>query len=358
MIVVAESGTRFPADLVILAIGVRPETGLAKAAGLRSALAAASSSTRRCELPIRNLGCRRRRRSARRAHGSGNRAAAGRPGESPGRVAAESIAGRATQFRGVQATAVVGVLGLTVASTGASEKGLRRAGVTTLEGLPASGPPCGLLPGRPADSSQAPVLRPDGRILGAQAIGLEGVEKRIDVIATAIQFRGTVHDLAEAELCYAPQFGAAKDPVNLAGMLAENVLNGDMPVADWLELDAPTRCCSTCASPTNSPPGTFPTRSTCRCRSCAPVTPSCRRIARSGSLRRRTARVLATVSWRSTDIDRICLEGIRRIRHSGPSAWRGERRRPAKIMILIAALKIVTATLVVVGVIVSCLDIK
>jgi rhodanese-related sulfurtransferase len=78
---------------------------------------------------------------------------------------------------------------------------------------------------------------PDGRILGAQAVGLEGVEKRIDVIATAIQFHGTVHDLAEAELCYAPQFGAAKDPVNLAGMLAENVLNGDMPVADWLQLD-------------------------------------------------------------------------------------------------------------------------
>ena len=56
-------------------------------------------------------------------------------------------------------------------------------------------------------------------------------------VAKAIQFRGTVHDLAEAELCYAPQFGAAKDPVNLAGMLAENVLNGDMPVADWLEID-------------------------------------------------------------------------------------------------------------------------
>ena len=67
---------------------------------------------------------------------------------------------------------------------------------------------------------------PDGRILGAQAVGLEGVEKRIDVIATAIQIGGTVHDLAEAELCYAPQFGAAKDPVNLAGMIAENHLDG------------------------------------------------------------------------------------------------------------------------------------
>jgi len=64
-------------------------------------------------------------------------------------------------------------------------------------------------------------------------VGQEGVEKRIDVVATAIQFGGTVHDRAAVELCYAPQFGAAKDPVNLAGMLAENVLNGDMPVADW-----------------------------------------------------------------------------------------------------------------------------
>ncbi|MFQ5665712.1 MAG: rhodanese-like domain-containing protein, partial [Candidatus Binatia bacterium] len=77
---------------------------------------------------------------------------------------------------------------------------------------------------------------PDGRILGAQALGIEGVEKRIDVIATAIQFGATVHDLAEAELCYAPQFGAAKDPVNLAGMIAENMLAGDMPLADWGQL--------------------------------------------------------------------------------------------------------------------------
>jgi rhodanese-related sulfurtransferase len=80
--------------------------------------------------------------------------------------------------------------------------------------------------------------RTDGRVLGAQAVGREGVEKRIDVIASAIQYRGTVHDLAEAELCYAPQFGSAKDLVNVAGMLAENVLNGDMPVADWLALDS------------------------------------------------------------------------------------------------------------------------
>src|SRR6185369_6628558 len=77
----------------------------------------------------------------------------------------------------------------------------------------------------------------DGRILGAQAVGEEGVEKRIDVIAMAIQMGGTVRDLAEAELCYAPQFGGAKDPVNLAGMIAVNHLDGLMPLADWQALD-------------------------------------------------------------------------------------------------------------------------
>ena len=157
------------------------------------------------------------------------------PANRQGRVAAESIAGRATQFRGMQATAVVGVLGLTVASTGASEKGLRRAGVTNFEKVYLHpGHHAGYYPGAQPIHLKLLFSVPDGRILGAQAVGLEGVEKRIDVIATAIQFGGTVHDLAEAELCYAPQFGAAKDPVNLAGMLAENVLNGDMPVADWL----------------------------------------------------------------------------------------------------------------------------
>jgi rhodanese-related sulfurtransferase len=159
------------------------------------------------------------------------------PANRQGRVAAEAIAGRATQFRGVQATAVVGVLGLTAASTGASEKGLRRAGIKNFEKVYLHpGHHAGYYPGARPIHLKLLFSVPDGRILGAQAVGLEGVEKRIDVIATAIQFRGTVHDLAEAELCYAPQYGAAKDPVNLAGMLAVNVLTGDMPVADWSAL--------------------------------------------------------------------------------------------------------------------------
>jgi NADPH-dependent 2,4-dienoyl-CoA reductase/sulfur reductase-like enzyme/rhodanese-related sulfurtransferase len=239
LIVVADSGASFPADLVILAIGVQPEIDLAKMAGLQIGSRGGiivDSQMRTSDPEIWAVGDVVEVPDV--LTGQDTVLPLAGPANREGRVAAASIAGRATNFRGIQATAVVGVLGLTVASTGASEKGLRRAGVTSFEKVY-------LHPGHHASyyPDAYPIhikllfSVPDGRILGAQAIGPEGVDKRIDVIATAIQLQGTVHDLAEAELCYAPQFGAAKDPVNLAGMLAENVLNGDMPLADGLELD-------------------------------------------------------------------------------------------------------------------------
>jgi NADPH-dependent 2,4-dienoyl-CoA reductase/sulfur reductase-like enzyme/rhodanese-related sulfurtransferase len=239
LLVVAESGATLPADLVILALGVRPETGLAKAAGLRLGERGGIVVDRQMrtsdphiwavgdvvETPDLVLG----QVTVLPLAGPANR---------QGRIAAESIVGRETQFRGIQATAVVGVLGLTVASTGASEKGLVRAGVTNFERVYLHpGHHAGYYPGARPIHLKLLFSVPDGRILGAQAVGTEGVEKRIDVIATAIQFAGTVHDLAEAELCYAPQFGAAKDPVNMAGMMAQNVLRGDMPVARWSDLE-------------------------------------------------------------------------------------------------------------------------
>jgi NADPH-dependent 2,4-dienoyl-CoA reductase/sulfur reductase-like enzyme/rhodanese-related sulfurtransferase len=233
--VVAESGARLQADLVIVALGVKPDAALAKdaqlAIGARGGIAV-DCQMRTSDPHIWAVGDAVEVPDV--VMGQDTVLPLAGPANRQGRVAAESIAGRPAAFRGVQATAVVGVLGLTVASTGASEKGLRRAGVSNFQAVYLHpGHHAGYYPGARPIHLKLIFSTPDGRILGAQAVGCEGVEKRIDVIATAIQFGGTVHQLAEAELCYAPQFGAAKDPVNLAGMLAQNVLNGDMPVADW-----------------------------------------------------------------------------------------------------------------------------
>jgi rhodanese-related sulfurtransferase len=235
LVVLAESGARLPADLAMLSIGVRPETGLAREAGLalgpRGGIAV-DEQMRSSDPAIWAVGDAVEVRDL--VTGQEAIVPLAGPANRQGRVAAESIAGRATRFRGVQATAVVGLLGMTAASTGASEKGLRRAGIEDYAKVYLHpGHHAGYYPGAQPIHLKLLFSVPAGRVLGAQAVGGEGVEKRIDVIATTLQHRGTVHDLAEAELCYAPQYGAAKDPVNLAGMLAVNALNGDMPLADW-----------------------------------------------------------------------------------------------------------------------------
>ncbi len=239
LVVVAESGARLETDLVILAIGVRPETALAREAkltiGPRGGIVV-DERMRTGDPDIYAVG------DAVEVHdvltGQEIVLPLAGPANRQGRIAAEAIAGRTTAFRGVQATAVVGVVGMTVASTGASEKGLVRAGVKDFAKIYLHpGHHAGYYPGARAIHLKLLFSVPDGRVLGAQAVGFEGVEKRIDVVATAIQFGATVDDLANAELCYAPQYGAAKDPVNIAGMIAQNVLSGDMALAPWDEVE-------------------------------------------------------------------------------------------------------------------------
>jgi NADPH-dependent 2,4-dienoyl-CoA reductase/sulfur reductase-like enzyme/rhodanese-related sulfurtransferase len=236
--VTTRSGQLYPADIVILGIGVRPETTLAQQAGLvlgdRGGIRV-DAQMRTSDPHIWAVGDVVEVKDV--VTQEWMLIPLAGPANRQGRVAADAIANRQTTFRGVQGTSVCGIFDLTVAATGANEKTLRRLGQPYQKIYLHPGHHVGYFPGaKPIDIKL--LFTPDtGHILGAQAIGEEGVEKRIDVIAMTLQQQGTVFDLEEAELCYAPQFGAAKDPVNFAGMIAANALRGDAPVAQWDHTD-------------------------------------------------------------------------------------------------------------------------
>jgi len=237
-VVRTRSGTAFPTDLAILGVGVRPETTLARDAGLalgeRGGIRV-DAGMRTSDPHIWAVGDAVEVADV--VTGQIGLVPLAGPANRQGRIAADNICGRDSRFRGVQATAVVGAFGLVAASTGASEKALDRTGRHDFEVIYLHpGHHVGYFPGARPIHMKLICRKPDGLILGAQAVGEEGVERRIDVIAMAIQKKATVFDLEEAELCYAPQFGAAKDPVNFAGMIAANALRGDLPLARWEEV--------------------------------------------------------------------------------------------------------------------------
>jgi rhodanese-related sulfurtransferase len=132
----------------------------------------------------------------------------------------------------------VRVFKLAAACTGANEKSLRKAGLPYQALHLHPGSHAGYYPGATPIALKILFASETGKLLGAQAVGQDGVDKRIDVLATALQAGMTVHDLAELELAYAPPFGSAKDPVNMAGMAAENVLAGDVALVQWHEVAA------------------------------------------------------------------------------------------------------------------------
>ena len=232
------SGTTLPADLVLLAVGVRPEGTLAASAGLRCTLRGAimvDEHMRTSDPDIFAVGDAVVVRDFVTADevliplaGPANR---------QGRIAADNACGRDATYRGSQGTSVVRLFDLTAASTGASEKTLRRAAVEYEKIYVHPANHVTYFPGAEQMTIKLLFQPPDGRVLGAQIVGGGGVAKRIDVMATAIQGKMTVDNLAEAELAYAPQFGAAKDPINMAGFVAANVLRGDVQIAHADQLD-------------------------------------------------------------------------------------------------------------------------
>ena len=230
-----QKGLVFPADLVILAIGVRPETTLARKAGLEIGKRGGihvDDQMRTSDPNIWAVGDAVEIRSV--ITGVPELIPLAGPANRQGRIAAEVISGRDSRFRGLQGTAVCGFFGIVVAMTGATEKSIQRTGATDFQAVYLHpGHHAGYYPGAKPIHIKLLFNKRDGRILGAQAVGEEGVERRVDVIAMAMQMGGTVFDLEEAELCYAPQYGAAKDPVNVCGMVAANVVRGDVALADW-----------------------------------------------------------------------------------------------------------------------------
>ncbi|NLX86055.1 MAG: FAD-dependent oxidoreductase [Clostridiales bacterium] len=232
-----QSGKLLAADMVILAIGVRPDVSLAKDAGLeigeRRGIKV-NSYLQTSDPDIYAVGDAIEVKDF--INGSDTVIPLAGPANKQGRIAANNIYGAGEQYHGTQGTSVVKVFDLTVAATGNSEKTLKRMGMDYRKSYTESDSHAGYYPGASPLNIKL-LFAPDGKVLGAQAVGYEGVDKRIDVLASAIRFGRTVYDLEELELAYAPPYSSAKDPVNMAGYVAANCLKGDMEIIHWDQVD-------------------------------------------------------------------------------------------------------------------------
>ena len=232
-----QSGKLLAADMVILAIGVRPDVSLAKDAGLeigeRRGIKV-NSYLQTSDPDIYAVGDAIEVKDF--VNGSDTVIPLAGPANKQGRIAANNIYGAGEQYHGTQGTSVVKVFDLTVAATGNSEKTLKRMGMDYRKSYTESDSHAGYYPGASPLNIKL-LFAPDGKVLGAQVVGYEGVDKRIDVLASAIRFGRTVYDLEELELAYAPPYSSAKDPVNMAGYVAANCLKGDMEIIHWDQVD-------------------------------------------------------------------------------------------------------------------------
>ncbi|MFL0246655.1 CoA-disulfide reductase [Candidatus Clostridium stratigraminis] len=235
--VTLNSDTKLTSDIVILAIGVAPDTAFIKDSGLDFGPRGHILVNENMETNIEGIYAVgdavevvdfiTKQKSAVPLAGPANK---------QGRIAADNIAGLNSTYNGTQGTSIIKIFGLTAAGTGANERTLQKANISykIIYVHPVSH--ASYYPGAIPMSLKL-IFNEGGKILGAQAIGYDGVDKRIDVIATVIRLNGTVNDLAELELSYAPPFSSAKDPINMAGFVAQNVLAGNTHVIAWKDLD-------------------------------------------------------------------------------------------------------------------------
>ncbi len=230
-------GTRIAADLVILAIGVRPDTTLAKTAdisvGPRGGISV-DTLNRTSDPSIYAIGDAAEKTDA--LDGESILVPLANIANRQGRVVADHIMGRPVREVSTIATAIVKVFDLAVATTGWNEKRLRAAGRSYVAIHSHPGSHAGYYPGAEQMALKVLMDPETGLILGAQGVGRDGVDKRIDVLATSMRAGLTAPELADLELAYAPPFGSAKDPVNMLGYMAENILSGLTRTVQWDEV--------------------------------------------------------------------------------------------------------------------------
>ena len=237
--VVLANGIEVDAELVIMAIGVRPEITLAKSAGLEIGERGGvkvDEFNRTSDSSIYAVGDAVEKTDA--LDGSAALVPLANIANRHGRVIADHIAGKKVRPVSAQGTAIVKVFDLTIATSGWSEKKLKAAGrdFIAVHNHPASH--AGYYPGAQGMALKLLIDPKTQLILGVQGVGKEGVDKRIDVIATAMRGGITAPELADLELAYAPPFGSAKDPVNMLGYISENVLSGITPTVQWNEVES------------------------------------------------------------------------------------------------------------------------
>jgi NADPH-dependent 2,4-dienoyl-CoA reductase/sulfur reductase-like enzyme/rhodanese-related sulfurtransferase len=233
LVVRLKSGQRLPAQLVVLGVGVRPENKLAVAAGLevgpRGGIRV-NEHLQTSDPDIYAVGDAIEVKDF--VTGEPTQVPLAGPANCQGRIAADHIFGRDARYRGTQGTAIVRVFERTAALTGASEKVLKRVNRPYRKVYVHPTHHASYYPGAEAMTLKLLFDPETGKVLGAQAVGGAGVDKRIDVLAVAIQAGMTVFDLEEMELAYSPQYGSAKDPINMAGFVAGGLLRGDHPQVD------------------------------------------------------------------------------------------------------------------------------